>query len=77
MGRSRYYCADYLRSTIEENNNLTQTTIFYKPRHKKGMNKERLYMEVGYIQELIEDGHINEAKIRIENLRQDIQNQIN
>lgn len=39
-------------------------------------SKEKLYMEVGYIQELIEDGHINEAKIRIENLRQNIQNQI-
>ena len=39
-------------------------------------NKERLYMEVGYIQELVENGWIDEAKIRIESLRQNIQNQI-
>ena len=40
------------------------------------MINEKLYLEVGYIQELLEDGYIHSAKERIENLRQDIQNKI-
>lgn len=38
------------------------------------MNNEKLYLEVGYIQELLEDGYIHSAKERLEKLRQDIQN---
>ena len=40
------------------------------------MNNEKLYLEVGYIQELLEDGYIHSAKERLEKLRQDIQNKI-
>ncbi len=42
------------------------------------MNKEkleRLYMEVGQIQELLEDGYIHTAKIKVEELRNKWQNQ--
>jgi hypothetical protein len=40
------------------------------------MINEKLYLEVGYIQELLENGYIHSAKERIEKLRQDIQNKI-
>ena len=43
------------------------------------MNKEkleRLYMVVGQIQELLEDGYIPTAKEKIEELRIELQNQI-
>jgi ribosomal protein L17 len=43
------------------------------------MNKEkleRLYMVVGQIQELLEDGYIHTAKEKIEELRIELQNQI-
>jgi len=43
------------------------------------MNKgklERLYMAVGQIQELLEDGHINTAKEKVEQLRIELQNQV-
>ena len=40
------------------------------------MINEKLYLEVGYIQELLEDGYIYSVKERIEKLRQDIQNKI-
>lgn len=36
----------------------------------------RLYMQVGQIQELIEDGYIHSAKEKIEELRLDLQNQV-
>ncbi len=43
------------------------------------MNKqklERLYLEVGQIQELLEDGYIHTAKIKVEELRVKLQNQV-
>eukprot|EP01050_Picozoa_sp_SAG11_P001018 SAG11_NODE_41_length_21459_cov_5.742884_5_plen_45_part_00 len=43
------------------------------------MNKqklERLYLEVGQIQELLEDGYIHTAKIMIEELRTKLQDQV-
>ena len=43
------------------------------------MNKqklERLYLEVGQIQELLEDGYIHTAKIMIEELRIKLQNKV-
>jgi ribosomal protein L17 len=43
------------------------------------MNKDklyRLYMTVGQIQELLEDGYIHTAKEKVEELRQDIQNKV-
>ena len=43
------------------------------------MNKqklERLYLEVGQIQELHEDGYIHTAKIMVEELRVKLQNQV-
>ena len=36
----------------------------------------RLYMQVGQIQELMEDGYIHSAKEKIEELRLDLQNKI-
>jgi len=36
----------------------------------------RLYLQVGQIQELLDDNHIREAKERVEQLRLDLQNQI-
>ena len=43
------------------------------------MNKDklhRLYMAVGQIQELLEDGYIHTAKEKIEELRIELQNQV-
>ena len=43
------------------------------------MNKDklfRLYMVVGQIQELLEDGHMSAAKEKVEELRINLQNQI-
>ena len=43
------------------------------------MNKqklERLYLEVGQIQELLEDGYIHTAKIMVEELRIQLQDQV-
>ena len=36
----------------------------------------RLYLQVGQIQELMEDGHIRSAKEKIEELRLDLQNKV-
>jgi len=36
----------------------------------------RLYLQVGQIQELLDENHIREAKVRIEQLRLDLQNKI-
>ena len=38
--------------------------------------KEKVYLEVGYIQELLDDGHITEAKSRVESLRNMIHNEL-
>jgi hypothetical protein len=43
------------------------------------MNKDKLfklYMEVGQIQELLEDGYIHTAKEKVEELRVNLQNQV-
>ena len=43
------------------------------------MNKDklfRLYMTVGQIQELLEDGYIHSAKEKVEELRINLQNQV-
>ena len=43
------------------------------------MNKDklhRLYMAVGQIQELLEDGYIHTAKEKVEELRVNLQNQV-
>ena len=43
------------------------------------MNKqklERLYMEVGQIQELLEDGFVSAAKEKLEELRVQLQDQV-
>jgi hypothetical protein len=43
------------------------------------MNKDklyRLYMAVGQIQELLEDGYIHSAKEKVEELRINLQNQV-
>jgi len=43
------------------------------------MNKEKLeklYMEVGQIQELLEDGYIHTAKMMVEELRNKLQDQV-
>ena len=43
------------------------------------MNKqklEKLYLEVGQIQELLEDGYIHTAKEKVEELRINLQNQV-
>ena len=43
------------------------------------MNKDklyRLYMAVGQIQELLDDGYINTAKEKVEELRTELQNQV-
>ena len=43
------------------------------------MNKqklERLYLEVGQIQELLEDGYIHTAKEKVEELRTQLQDQV-
>ena len=43
------------------------------------MNKDklhRLYMAVGQIQELLEDGYINSAKEKVEELRTQLQDQV-
>ena len=45
----------------------------------KNMEKDklhRLYLQVGQIQELLDENHIREAKVRIEQLRLDLQNKI-
>tara|TARA_Y100000004_G_C8720529_1_gene329921 strand:+ start:257 stop:391 length:135 start_codon:yes stop_codon:yes gene_type:complete len=36
----------------------------------------RLYLQVGQIQELLDDNHIREAKVKIEQLRLDLQNHV-
>ena len=36
----------------------------------------RLYLQVGQIQELLDENHIREAKVRIGQLRLDLQNKI-
>lgn len=36
----------------------------------------RLYLQVGQIQELLDENHIREAKVRIERLRLDLQNKV-
>lgn len=36
----------------------------------------RLYLQVGQIQELLDENYIREAKVRIEQLRLDLQNKI-
>ena len=43
------------------------------------MNKDKLYglyMAVGQIQELLEDGYIHTAKEKVEELRVNLQNQV-
>mgnify|MGYP001128752413 CR=1 FL=1 len=43
------------------------------------MNKDklfRLYMVIGQIQELLEDGHIHSAKEKVEELRVNLQDQV-
>ena len=43
------------------------------------MNKDkldRLYLKIGQIQELLEDGHVHNAKDKIEELRIELQNQV-
>ena len=43
------------------------------------MNKDklyRLYMAVGQIQELLDDGYIHTAKEKVEELRIELQNQV-
>ena len=43
------------------------------------MNKDklyRLYMAVGQIQELLDDGYIHTAKEKVEELRTELQNQV-
>ena len=43
------------------------------------MNKEKLemlYIKVGQIQELLEDGHVHNAKDKIEELRIELQNHL-
>ncbi len=36
----------------------------------------RLYLQVGQIQELLDDNYVREAKEKVEQLRLDLQNQI-